>query len=164
MPPTSKILTEGAVARLPPMLFGKIRWNKGYGSPVGDPCSGFRVSVKERTVIKYQNGPSGPEPDPKTGIWKVTTASAPCSVAPDEGNMHVVRFTVPDVHLNGYPGGEYWVKPELTGNWQQSGIQTMLGFKRIDPLSYHVSLTPDRHIVSLDFEVTQHAWSFYMTG
>jgi hypothetical protein len=160
--PGSKFLTAGEVAKLPPMLFGKIRWNKGLGSPVGDPCSGFRVSVDEHTVSKFRN--PGGERDPTTGLWKVTTAAAPLSVAPDEGNMHVVSFTVPDVHLNDFPDGEYKVKAELTGNWQQSGIQTMLGFKRIDPLSYHVSLRPDRHIVSLDFEVTQHAWSFYMTG
>ncbi len=162
--PGSKYLSAGEVAKLPPMLFGKIRWNKGLGSPVGDPRSGFRVSVDEHTVTKFQDGGSGPEPDPKTGIWKVTTAAAPLSVAPDEGNMHVVTFTVPDVHLNGFPDGKYRVKAELTGNWEQTGIQRMLGYKRIDPLSYHVSLTPDRHIVSLDFEVTQHAWSFYMQG
>lgn len=163
--PGSKYLTAGEVVRLPPMLFGKIRWNKGYGSPVGDPCSGFRVSVDERTASKFRIGASGPERDPKTGLWKVVTASAPCSVATDEGNMHVVSFTVPDVHLNEFPDGAYRVRAELTGNWEQSsGIQRMLGYKRIDPLGYQVSLTPDRHIVSLDFEVTQHAWSFYMTG
>ncbi len=162
--PTSKFLSAGEVAKLPPMLFGKIRWNKGYGSPVGDPCSGFRISVDEHTVSKFRFGPSGPERDPNTGIWKVATASAPCSAAPDEGVMHVVSFNVPDVHLNDFPDGKYRVKAELTGNWGQSGIQAMLGFKRIEPLSYHVSLTTDRHIVSLDFEVVQHAWSFHLSG
>lgn len=78
--------------------------------------------------------------------------------------MHVVSFNVPDVHLNDFPDGKYRVKAELTGNWGQSGIQAMLGFKRIEPLSYHVSLTTDRHIVSLDFEVVQHAWSFHLSG
>ena len=162
--PASKFLTSGEVAKLPPMLFGKIRWNRGLGRPVGDLCSGFRISVDEHTASKFRFGASGPEKDPKTGIWKVATAAAPCTTAPDEGVMHVVSFNVPDVHLNDFPDGKYRVKAELTGNWGQSGIQMMLGFKRIEPLSYYVSLTPDRHIVSLDFEVVQHAWSFHLSG
>ena len=162
--PTSKFLSAGEVAKLPPMLFGKIRWNKGYGSPVGDSCSGFRIFVEEHTASQFRIGPDGPEVIPGTGIWKVTTASAPCWAAPDEGDMHVVRFSVPDVHLNVFPDGKYRIKPELTGNWAQSRIQQMLGYKQIEPLAYYVSLTKDRHIVSVDFEVTQHAWGLHVSG
>jgi hypothetical protein len=163
MPPSSKVLTAGAVAKLPPMLFGRIRWSKGYGSPVGDPASGFRILVEEHTASQFRIGSAGPEVIPGTGIWKVTTPSAPCSAAPDEGDMHVVRFSVPDVHLNAFPDGKYRIKPVLTGNWGQSRIQTMLGFKQIEPLSYYVTLTPERHIVSVDFDVVQHAWSFHLS-
>jgi hypothetical protein len=147
------------------MLFGRIRWNKGYGSPIGDPCSGFRswsgahcipIPHRFRRVRKLYG----------TGIWKVTTASAPCWAASfDEGELcDVVGFTVPDVHLNGFPDGKYRIKPELTGNWGQSRIQQMLGYKQIEPLAYYVSLTKDRHIVSVDFEVVQHAWGVHLSG
>ncbi len=74
------------------------------------------------------------------------------------------EFSVPDVHLNGFPDGQYRIKPELTGNWGESQIQMMFGFRRIEPLAYYVALTKDRHIVSADFEVVQHAWRFRMFG
>jgi hypothetical protein len=64
------------------------------------------------------------------------------------------------VHLNGFPDGQYRIKPELTGNWDVSRLQTMLGFRRIEPMAFYVSLTKDQHIVSVDFEVVQHAWRF----
>jgi len=162
--PISEILSDDEVMRLPPMLFGKIRWSKGMSGPVGNPCSGFRIFVEEHTVSQFRMGPSGPEVIPGTGVWKVAIDSAPCWTAPDEGDMHVVRFSVPDVHLNGFPDGQYRIKPELTGNWGESQIQMMLGFRRIEPLAYYVALTKDRHIVSADFEVVQHAWRFRMFG
>ena len=164
MPKSAKILTAGEVAKLPPMLFGKIRWHKGLGSPVGDPCSGFRIAVDEHTVSQFRIGKSGPERVPGTGIWKVAMPSAPCYAAPDEGDMHVVRFDVPGVHLNGFPDGKYRIKPELTGNWGKTLIPMLIGFKLIEPLSYYVSLTKERHIVSVDFEVVQHAWSVFGSG
>ena len=162
--PKSKVLSADAVARLPPMLFGRIRWNKGMGTPVGDPASGFKVLVEEHTATQFRMGPSGPEAVPGTGIWKTTTPAAPCWTAPDEGNMHVVRFSVPDVHLNAFPDGKYRIAAELTGNWSQSRIQVMLGYKRVEPLAFYVTLTKERHIVSVDFEVVQHAWSLQMVG
>jgi len=103
-------------------------------------------------------GADGPEVIPGTGIWKVAMDSAPCWAAPDEGDMRVVRFNVPDVHLNGFPDGQYRIKPELTGNWGESRLQLMLGFRRIEPMAFYVSLTKDQHIVSVDFEVVQHSW------
>src|SRR6266567_1183351 len=159
--PVSEFLSVDEVMRLPPMLFGKIRWGKGLGVPVGNPCSGFRIFVEEHTVSQFRMGPDGPEVIPGTGVWKVAVDSAPCWSAPDEGDMHVVRFSVPDVHLNGFPDGQYRIKPELTGNWgheNRSPLQMMFGFRRIEPLAYYVVLTKDRHIVSVDFEVVHQAW------
>ena len=158
----AEALSDTEVVRLPPMLFGSIRWHKGLGTPVGDPCSGFRIIVDEHTVSQFRMGPSGPEVIPGTGIWINRTQSAPCWAVPDEGDMHVVRFNVSDVHLNGFPDGKYRVAAELTGNWSETRLQMMLGYKRIDPLSWYVSLTKDRHIVSVDFEVVHEPWRFRM--
>ena len=158
--PISEILSDEAVLRLPPMLFGKIRWSKGLGGPIGNPCSGFTIFVEEHTVSQFRMGPDGPEVIAGTGIWRVAIDSAPCWTAPDEDDMRVVRFNVPDVHLNGFPDGQYRIKPQLTGNWGVSRLQVMLGFRRIEPMAFYVSLTKDQHIVSVDFEVVQHAWRF----
>ena len=46
----------------------------------------------------------------------------------------------------------------LSGNWGESLLQVTLGFKRIEPMAFHVSLTKDHHLVSLDFEVVQEPW------
>ena len=80
--PISEILSDEAVLRLPPMLFGKIRWSKGLGGPIGNPCSGFTIFVEEHTVSQFRMGPDGPEVIPGTGIWKVAVDSAPVSTAP----------------------------------------------------------------------------------
>src|SRR6266566_1095319 len=101
--PISEILSDEAVLRLPPMLFGKIRWSKGLGGPTGNPCSGFTIFVEEHTVSQFRMGADGPEVIPGTGIWRVAIDSAPCWTAPDEDDMRVVRFNVPDAHLNGFP-------------------------------------------------------------
>ena len=158
MPPRDR-LSAAEVLRLPPMLFGRIRWKKGMGAPVGDPASGFRVLAEEHTVSQFRIGAHGPEVIPGTGVWKAAVA-VPCTTAPDEGDMHVVRFSVPDVHLNAFPDGKYRVRAELTGNWAESPIQVMLGYKRIDPVSYYVTLTKERHLVSIDFDVVQEPWRF----
>ena len=78
--------------------------------------------------------------------------------------MHVVRFSVPDVHLNGFPDGRYHIKPQLTGNWGDSRLQMMFGFRRIEPLAFYVAVTKDQHIVSVDFEVVQYPWRFSLFG
>jgi hypothetical protein len=44
------VLSETEVLRLPPMLFGSIRWPRGFGGPVGDPCSGFKIIVVFKVV------------------------------------------------------------------------------------------------------------------
>ena len=152
MPPKSRVLTDKEVLELPPMLFGHIRWQKSFGAPIGDPASGFRVLCQEHTASQFRIGASGPEVIPGTGIWKAAV-TVPCVAAPDQGDQHVVRFIVPDVHLNMFPDGKYRVAAELTGNWSASPIQKLLGFRRIDPRAFHVVLTKDRHLVSVDFEV-----------
>ena len=150
--PFSNVLSEVEVFRLPPMIFGRIRWKKHLGAPVGDPATCFMVLSEEHTVSQFRMGASGPEVIPGTGEWKAAV-NVQCSAAPDEGDMHVVAFSVPDVHLNGFPDGKYRLRAELTGKWAEPPIKMILGFKRIDPLAYYVSLTKDHHIVSLDFEV-----------
>ena len=158
MPPFT-VLTEQEVLRLPPMLFGRIRWKKGMGGPVGDPVTGFRVLVEEHTVSQFRIGHSGPEVVPGTGVWK-PAVTVPCTHAPDEEDFREVAFNVPDVHLNGFPDGKYRVHVELTGNWAESPIQAILGFRRIEPLAYYVSLTRDHHLVNLDFEVVHEPWRY----
>ena len=153
----SHVLTDDAVLRLPPMIFGRIRWQKGLGAPVGDPATGFKVLAEEHTVSQFRVGSGGIEVVPGTGIWK-PPISVPCHAAPDEGDKHVVAFSVPDVHLTGFPDGKYRVSAELTGNWGESRLQSMLGYKRIEPLAYYVSLTKEQHLVSLDFEVIHEPW------
>ena len=163
MPPRSKILTEREVLALPPMLFGHIRWQKGLGAPIGDPASGFRVQCQEHTVSQFRIGPAGPEVIPGTGVWKAAV-TVPCTADPDQGDQHVVRFIVPDVHLNMFPDGKYRVTAELTGNWSLSPIQKYLGFRRIEPLAYQVSLTKENHIASVDFEVVLEPLRLYAFG
>ena len=150
--PKSRVLTQKEVLELPPMLFGHIRWQKGLGAPIGDPASGFRVLCQEHTATQFRVGAGGPEPVPGTGVWK-TAVTVPCAAAPDQGDLHVVRFIVPDPHLNAFPDGKYRVSAELTGNWSLSPIQKFLGFRRIEPLAFQVSLTKDHHLVSVDFDV-----------
>ena len=153
MPPKSKVLTQKEVLALPPMLFGHIRWQKGLGAPIGDPATGFRVLCQEHTASQFRIGPGQrPEVIPGTGIWK-TAVTVPCVAAPDQGDQHVVRFTVPDVHLTMFPDGKYRVAAELTGNWSASPIQKLLGFRRIEPPGFHVVVTKEQRLVSVDFEV-----------
>jgi hypothetical protein len=152
-------LTQDEVHRLPPMLFGRIRWARGLGAPVGQPCSGFTIVVEEHTASQFRIGPGGViEVIPGTGIWKTTTGSAPCRTLPDEGDKHVVGFDVPDVHLNAFPDGTYRVTPTVTGKWTTSSIQVKLGIKGMEPRSQYASLTEDQHIRNLDFEVVREPW------
>ena len=163
MPPEDT-LSQDAVHRLPPMLFGRIRWAGGTGSPVGEPCSGFTVLVEEHTASQFRIGPGGVEVIPGTGIWKTVTQSATCRALPDEGGRRVVGFDVPDVHLNAFPDGKYRVTPTVTGRWDTSGILVRLGSRRMEPRSVYVSLTPGQHIRNLDFEVVHEPWRLRPSG
>jgi len=151
----SRVLTDDAVFHLPPMLFGRIRWQKSLGAPVGDPATGFKVLAEEHTATQFQEGADGIEPVPGTGVWRPAVV-VPCNSAPDEGDRYVVAFNVPDVHLTPFPDGKYRVSAQLTGNWAaEPHPQWLIGYKRLEPLSYYVSLTKDQHIVSVDFEVVE---------
>ena len=146
------------VHRLGPMLFGRIRWAKGLGSPVGEPSSGFTVHAEERTASQFREGSGGIEVIPGTGVWRTIADALPCQHLPDEGDLHVVGFTVPDVHLNGFPDGAYRVTPTLSGKWSRPALQLRIGFRRVEPRSYAVSLTQGGHIRSVDFEVVYQPW------
>jgi hypothetical protein len=149
-----EILSNEALHSLPPMLFGHIRWNKAVGNPQGDPCSGFRILVEERTASQFRMGSGGhPEVIPGTGVWKVVAGSAPCTPGPSNGEMQEVTFRVPSVHLNAFPDGKYRITPELVGEWHSPVTHVARGFRRVEPVSWHVVLRPDAHIVSVDFEV-----------
>jgi phage terminase large subunit GpA-like protein len=51
--PSSEKLSVEAVLKLPPVLFGVIRWKKNIGGPPGDPCSGFRIRVGAFSEIMW---------------------------------------------------------------------------------------------------------------
>jgi len=160
MPPKTRILTDKEVLKLPPMLFGRIRWLKGLGTPIGDPASGFKVLCQEHTASQFRIGAAGPEVVPGTGIWK-DPVSVPCYAAPDEGDMHVVAFHVPDVHLTTFPDGKYRVRAELTGNWADPLLQVRIGYRRMEPIAFYVVLTPERHLQAVDFEVVYEPWRWH---
>jgi hypothetical protein len=150
-------LPAEAIVKLPPMLFGVIRWKKNIGSPSGDACSGFRIRVEERGPSEFRAGPGGViEQIP--GQWGIVTDAAPCSPAPDEGDNHVVTFRVPDVHLNGFPDGGYRITPQLTGNWHTNLFQAFFGFRWIEPPSWYITITKDAHIKTVEFEVVRRVW------
>lgn len=148
---------DDEVYRLGPMLFGRIRWAKGLGSPVGS-SSGFTVLAEEHTASQFRVGTGGIEVIPGTGIWKTIDESLPCRRLPDEGDQHVVGFTVPGVHLTAFPDGAYRVTPSLSGKWSRPWLQRRLGFRRIEPRSHTVTLTQGQHIRSVDFEVVYQPW------
>jgi hypothetical protein len=149
-----RILSAEELLKLPPMLFGAIRWSRELGSPVGDLASGFTILVDEHTVTQFEDTGGGIAPVPGTGVW-LPPQTVPAWAAPDEGDIHVVRFNVPNVHLNGFPDGKYRVCVRLIGNWTETLLHP---YRRIDPLAWYVSLTRDRHIISVDFQVVQELW------
>jgi hypothetical protein len=162
--PDFEKLSAAAILKLPPMLFGVIRWKKSIGSPSGDPCSGFRIRVEERTPSEFRAGPGRViEKIPGTGTWRLVTESAPCSPTLDEGDSHVVRFTVPDVHLNVFDG-VYRVTPQLTDQWDRWPLWILSGFRRMEPLSWYIVLRADSHIATVEFEVVRRSWFFWTKG
>jgi hypothetical protein len=165
MPNFEKLSLE-AVLKLPPMLFGVIRWKNSIGSPSGDPCSGFRIRVEERTPSEFRVGPGGViEKIPGTGIWQLVADAASCFPAPDEGDSCVVHFRVPDLHVNVFDG-VYRVAPQLTDNWESRGLAflDLLGFRQIDPLAWYVVLRADSHIATVEFKVVRRPWLSWSRG
>jgi hypothetical protein len=148
------------------MLFGVIRWKKSIGSPSGDPCSGFRIRVEERTPSEFRVGPGGViEKIPGTGTWRLVTDSAPCFPAPDEGDSHVVRFTVQDVHFN-VLDGVYRIALQLAGNWDSRGLILVhfFGYRQIDPIAWYVAFRPDAPIATVEFDVVRRSWLPWSRG
>lgn len=155
MPDPEKLSIEDAV-RLPPMLFGVIRWKKNIGRPLGEICSGFRIQIEERTPSQFRDlGGGNFEKIPGTGEWRLVTDSAPCSPSADEDDSYVVRFNVPDVHLN-ILDGVYRVTPQLTNQWND-GWQpwVVFRFRQLDPLAWWIALRPEKHIATVEFEVVR---------
>ena len=125
---TAEIMTNSGrlafdeVIKLPPMIYGTIRWKKNIGRPTDNLCSGFAIKVEERTPLEFRDiGGGHYEVVPGTGVWKLVTESAPCSPEPEAGEDYIIRFTVPGAHVNGFPGGTYRITPALTPRWNQIG-------------------------------------------
>jgi hypothetical protein len=157
--PNSDKVSVTDVTKIPPLLFGVIRWKKSIGSPQGDPCSGFQIVVDERTPSQFQaTGGGHYEKVPGTGTWRPVTDSAPCSVAPNDVDSHVIHFYVPDVHLN-ILDGLYRITPKLTGAWDSRNrlFLSFFGFLQIQPLSCYIILKPDAHIATVEFEVVRRS-------
>ena len=55
-PPSAPASTWPAVWSI---LSVGLRWAKGLGAPVGDPCSGFTILVEEHTATQFRFGPGG---------------------------------------------------------------------------------------------------------
>jgi hypothetical protein len=89
----AEALSNAEVLRLPPMLFGSVRWHKGFGTPVSDPCSGFKIIVDEHTVSQFRMGPSGPEVIPGTGMVPLDGTDRPHRDASDvTHNLFTLRL------------------------------------------------------------------------
>ena len=162
--PNSEKLSVEDVRRLPPTLFGVIRWKKGIGNPAGDPAGAFRVRIEERTPSEFRAGPGGvAEKIPGTGVWRLINDSVPCTPAADEGDSHVVHFAIRDLHMNVFDG-VYRITAQLTNAaWDTRGLAFvyLFGYRQMDPISWYVALRPDTHIATVEFEVVRR--SFFLS-
>ena len=91
----------------------------------------------------------------------LVTNSAPCAPAPDSADNHAVTFSVPSVHLNGFPDGQYHVAVQVTNNWDKSLFRYLIGPPRVDPLAHLVVLTKDRPVASIEFNVYRRRFRFF---
>jgi hypothetical protein len=129
----SRVLTKAEAVRLPPMLFGRIRWLKSLGAPVGDPASGFKVQAEEHTPSQLVATANG-EIDIIPGTWRPAVLAS-CKSAPDAEEWHVV-FNVPDVHLTGWPDGAYRVEAQLTASDPAVGVACLDEGRDVAVISY----------------------------
>jgi hypothetical protein len=157
--PMSSLAFE-EIVRLPPMIFGKIRWKKSMGRPRGNPCSAFDIQVDEHTATEFVDIGGGKYDDkPGTGIWKTVEGSVVCKGLSEEGDYHALRFQVTGLHYNAYLDGHYRVTPRLTGVWGASGLFSLLsGFRLIEPLSDTAMLTKAAPVATREFEVFRRSW------
>jgi hypothetical protein len=145
------------IEKIPPMIFGTIRWKANIGGPVGDYCQGFDVLVEERTPTQFRVGPSGIEPVPGSSHWKVIPDAVTCYTNADVNGVHAISFRAWGLHLNFPPDGTYRVTPTLKGGWRPSGIFSR-GYRVIDPIKYYVTLRPSSRFQHIEFEVLQRSW------
>jgi hypothetical protein len=145
--------------RLPPMIFGIIRWKNTVGKPTGDPYAALDIRVEEHTATEYVDVGGGHyAPKPGTGIWKVVLDSVSCRILADQGDDHAISFQSTGLHFNAPLDGGYRISPSLKGNWGPSGIFAGLGYRAIEPISVYVALNTDHPVQSCEFEVVRRSW------
>jgi hypothetical protein len=152
---SSPILSVDQLNRLPPMIFGVIRWKGSIGDPIGDRCGGFDIRVEEHSATQFRDAGGHAEPIPGTGIWKIVSDSLSCHAIPDEGPEHAIRFKVTGLHLNAFPDGQYRITPSLRGTWSSSGVLALLGYRVIEPVSVSIVLKKDDHFRGVEFEIVR---------
>lgn len=150
------MLSPGDILKLPPMIFGTIRWKKGVGDPIGKKCGGFDFLVEERTPTQFRVGPNGPEPIPGSSRWITLADAVTCFEAADEGDVHSVLFQVRGLHLNVVPDGAYRITPKLKGTWSPPP-RFLFGYRVIEPVAYFVALYPSTPTPHIDFEVVRRS-------
>ena len=143
-----------------PMIVGRIRWAKAMGEPARGTADAFRVLLEEHTPTQFRVGPGGIEAIPGTGVWKTLDDDVRCRSYPDDGDRHVAGFTVHAPHLNVLPDGAYRLTPRLAGKWHQAPVQIVIGYKRIEPSSWSVTLLPGQHVQTVNFDVVARSWLF----
>ena len=145
--------------RLPPTIFGTIRWNSGIGMPAGDLCSGFEILVEEHTPTEYRAIGGGKyEPIPGTGIFKVVKEALSCRALAAQGDQQAISFHIIGLHLN-VLDGYYRITPKLRGNWQRSNLAfVLLGYRAIEPIYAVVRLKESDRIQTVEFEVVRRGW------
>ncbi|MEK6753757.1 MAG: hypothetical protein AABZ00_15985 [Chloroflexota bacterium] len=152
------ILSLEELLRLPPMIFGTIRWKISVGKPTGDPCASFDIQVEEHTATEFRDAGGGNIiPEPGTGIFKLVSNSVSCWAQADQGDEHIIKFKVSGLHFNMPFDGYYRITPRLRGNWRPSGIFA-IGYRTIEPISANVVLKKDDPTQSCEFEVVRRSW------
>lgn len=151
-----RLSAEALDKRLPPMLFGWIRWDRGLGRPKGTAGDGFHVTIRERLATTYVDRGHGIY-DPTPGGWAGPDVTVPCFDVPDEEQMHVVGFRAPDVHLTAALDGYYHVRVSLTDSWRRDGLFGKLwgGYFEVSPAFCNVLVWPSQPFCSVEFLV-QH--------
>ena len=152
------ILSIDEVLRLPPRIFGTIRWRKFIGRPAGDPCAGFSIKVEEHTATQFLSGPGGIHiPKPGTGIFKDVLEPVSCWARDDEESYHSIGFQVAGLHLNMPLDGYYKVTPALKGDWRPYSIFAR-GYRVVEPIYYKFYLKEEARVQSCEFEIKLRSW------
>jgi len=143
--------------RLPPRIFGTIRWKKSIGKPPGDLCSAFEIKVEEHTATEFRDAGGGVYlPEPGTGIFKSVPESVSCWTRAEEENYYSIGFQVSGLHFNMPFDGYYKITPVLKGSWPSSIFA--IGYRVVDPPSIRFYLKEDDRVQSGEFEVRLRSW------